>query len=256
MNRYTMRIQGLKDQVVPLHANTEMEIVYVRQGSINVIYDEYEYTLTEGQAMVILPCRPHSYTAFKDTDSRVFMFSYGLVNETLGNISYLAAKRDIFKLSEALAGYIDSIVLPLEGSIEVTNTYLINSVYYSLLNAYLTDNSLMACKKNYIVQQVIEIVTAETERTSIDDIAKRLGISRKTLTAKFAEYTGSAIRDFIKNMRLEKAGDMLSYTDNNISEIAFQCGYGSIRSFNRDFYEVFKSTPSQFRQKASGSDQG
>ncbi|MBO5105479.1 MAG: helix-turn-helix transcriptional regulator [Clostridia bacterium] len=52
----------------------------------------------------------------------------------------------------------------------------------------------------------------------------------------------------LNQMRCSQAAMMIRREHKTISEIAYATGFGSIRSFNRAFMEVYKTTPNEFRK--------
>ena len=54
---------------------------------------------------------------------------------------------------------------------------------------------------------------------------------------------------FLNNMRIEKAMTLLSASDKTVTEIAYECGFGSLRSFNRVFMAFAGKTPTAFKKE-------
>lgn len=60
------------------------------------------------------------------------------------------------------------------------------------------------------------------------------------------------LNNYIKRIRLEKAGFMLSNNPNySITEIAFLCGFAWSQTLSRDFKKHFNVTPSEFKKNRS-----
>ncbi len=54
--------------------------------------------------------------------------------------------------------------------------------------------------------------------------------------------------DYLKNIRLEKAKELLVKSDLNLSEISQAIGYSDISYFSRIFKKEFQMTPSKYRR--------
>ena len=63
----------------------------------------------------------------------------------------------------------------------------------------------------------------------------------------FKRQTGIQLRDYIVQVRIEKAKEFLNGTDKKIMEIAFESGYQDTAHFNRAFKKVVGMSPSQYR---------
>lgn len=64
----------------------------------------------------------------------------------------------------------------------------------------------------------------------------------------FRDTLGITFNTFINNIRLEKAKLMLKKNDMTVTEIAFECGFGSIRSMNRIFLKQLGCSPTEYRK--------
>lgn len=82
---------------------------------------------------------------------------------------------------------------------------------------------------------------------SIIDIARNLGISRRTLEVKFRRHTGKTLLEEIQEVRLTRAKMILQETDLPISEVADLCGYRSASYLVQIFGREFGMTPAKYR---------
>ena len=82
---------------------------------------------------------------------------------------------------------------------------------------------------------------------SIKDFAVLCNMSLSSFKRKFTKVYSESPNKYIKRMKLEKATKLLLNTDLLISEIAYECNFDTISSFNRSFKLHFKISPTQFR---------
>lgn len=66
----------------------------------------------------------------------------------------------------------------------------------------------------------------------------------------FKAYTGKKLGDYINELRVRDAKQLLEAGEMPISEIAFEVGFESLRSFNRVFYKQTGMTPTDYRTNA------
>lgn len=86
-------------------------------------------------------------------------------------------------------------------------------------------------------------------RLSVAEMARTLGVSRRTLEARFKAETGVPIGESIICARLEKARRLLSETDLRHEEIAAACGLSSASHMAALFRRRFGAPPSSFRPR-------
>ncbi|HCC53180.1 MAG TPA: hybrid sensor histidine kinase/response regulator, partial [Porphyromonadaceae bacterium] len=119
-----------------------------------------------------------------------------------------------------------------------------------------TDTSTQQVATTAIDKSFISKATAIVEKNmnrtdfNMDLFARELGLGRTTLFNKLRGITGLTPNNFITNIRLKKAADLLlNNPEMNISEIAYSIGFSSPGYFNKCFKNLFGSTPIDFRKK-------
>jgi AraC-like DNA-binding protein len=83
------------------------------------------------------------------------------------------------------------------------------------------------------------------------DLARRLGVNIKRLSALFISCFGTSFNECINSFRLNDAIVLLQKTDHSILEISEKTGFGTIRSFQRRFQHKYGMTPNEFRHACS-----
>ncbi len=80
---------------------------------------------------------------------------------------------------------------------------------------------------------------------SLDDLSKQLGLSRSGLYRKMTTLTGLSANNFLKEFRLQKALKLIRSKQGNVTEVAYESGFGSNSYFTRTFHKRFGSNPNQ-----------
>jgi len=75
------------------------------------------------------------------------------------------------------------------------------------------------------------------------------GYSYSYLSRFFKKATGLSINEYINQYRIRQSCYLLSNTSITVLECAFECGYDTIRSFNRNFKEYMGKTPTEYRKQ-------
>jgi AraC-like DNA-binding protein len=78
---------------------------------------------------------------------------------------------------------------------------------------------------------------------------KEFGMSQTKVYRKLISITGMSINQFIRNIRLKKAAQLLIESDDPISEVAYKTGFSSPGYFTKCFTEEFGTNPRDFSQK-------
>jgi transcriptional regulator GlxA family with amidase domain len=83
---------------------------------------------------------------------------------------------------------------------------------------------------------------------SIDSLAERAAMSRRSFTRHFRQHTGTTVKQWLLNQRLAHAQRMLENGDASIEVIAQQAGFGSGLSLRQHFRAGLHTSPSAYRK--------
>jgi AraC family transcriptional regulator, arabinose operon regulatory protein len=101
---------------------------------------------------------------------------------------------------------------------------------------------------DFRIQKVLQAI--ESDPTArISDLAGGVSLSNSRLGHLFKAKTGSSLNAFLANERLEKAADLLRWTEMSVKEITYSIGYCQEPSFNRAFKKRFDSSPASYRKR-------
>ena len=84
---------------------------------------------------------------------------------------------------------------------------------------------------------------------SVETLSASLGMSRVQLYKRLTAVTGITPSEFIRNIRLRHAEQLLRKSQRSVSEIAYQVGFNNPRYFSRYFAEMYGLTPSQYKSR-------
>ena len=96
--------------------------------------------------------------------------------------------------------------------------------------------------------KAIEVHMADADY-GVDQLAQDVFMSRSALYAKLRNMLGISPADFIRNVRLKRAAQLLADSDLSIGEIADSVGYNTHKAFVANFKKLFGMLPSEYRQR-------
>jgi AraC-like DNA-binding protein len=82
---------------------------------------------------------------------------------------------------------------------------------------------------------------------SLVDAANAASLSPSYFSRVFAMTAGSNFKTFLNMVRIEKADVLISSTDTTLADIALECGFESVRTFNRAYRALRGAAPSSAR---------
>lgn len=109
------------------------------------------------------------------------------------------------------------------------------------------DNDAELEQINAIVNRITENVA---QSLTAADVAADLGMSESRFSRFFRRATGNTYTDFVNQVRINRACQLLMSTDRYVTNICYDVGFNNIANFNRRFRELKGVTPSEFRRQA------
>lgn len=137
------------------------------------------------------------------------------------------------------------IMVPLFSDTEEIVQWL--SSYRSKVYESMADRSLGSDAER-ILKAVIYMKEHLEEDLSTSTVAEYIGCSRSYFCIIFKKLSGLSFGDYLQQVRIERAKELLLNSSDSVTEIAFSSGYNDIYYFNRVFRKAVNCSPMEFRK--------
>jgi AraC family carnitine catabolism transcriptional activator len=102
--------------------------------------------------------------------------------------------------------------------------------------------------------KAIELMEQHIEETlTCEEIAGRVGLSRRQMERQFMQYTGLSPLKYYLSLRLSRAHSLLQQTRLSVSQVAAGSGFCSLEHFSRVYRAKFGCAPSSDRSQSWGA---
>lgn len=100
------------------------------------------------------------------------------------------------------------------------------------------------------LKTVMEIVEQNISNPEFmaSSLVDKLHMSQSVLYRKLKVLTGQSISEFIRTIKFKRAGQLISQTDMNISDVAYEIGFNDLKYFRKCFKQLYNQTPSEYRK--------
>lgn len=134
----------------------------------------------------------------------------------------------------------------------LTNRAILRSKFANLDNAPEEDGSCMNCATELdwkFINSLKEHVEKNIDDPSfnIDTLASLMYMSRTSLYSKIKALTDLAPSDYVRNIRLNKAAELLKEGKHNVTEVAELTGFNDAKYFREVFKKHFNVSPSKYK---------
>ncbi|MFW2490908.1 helix-turn-helix domain-containing protein [Clostridium chromiireducens] len=229
----------------PIHLHRSFEFIYVMDGTLQVYVNNRNFNLKKDDCILILPYEVHSISTEKYSDARICIFSPEYIKTFDSMIYGKFLENPVFNLSyNAQALILDKIfrdnvnVLQMKACLYLLCSEIME--YTKLLVSVKNDYELLHKILNYIQDNFAKDI-------SLKSVADEFCYSYTYLSKYLNNVLGISFVDFVNQNRINYSAYLLKNTDEPITDIAYKCGYSSIRSFNRNFFNITGKTPKNYR---------
>jgi AraC-like DNA-binding protein len=119
----------------------------------------------------------------------------------------------------------------------------------------LSQAQLQSADNDSELNQIDDIVSRVTDNLAqplaASDLALELGMSESGFSRFFRRATGNTYTDFVTQVRVNRACQLLMETDRLIVDICYEVGFNNVANFNRRFLNLKGMTPSEFRKQVA-----
>ena len=108
--------------------------------------------------------------------------------------------------------------------------------------------TLFCTRQTHVAQERVEKAAALVrahfaEPLTLEELGQRVGCSPFYLSRTFTEQMGMTLTQFLRQVRLERAAELLRSGKFNVTQAALEVGYSSVGHFSTAFHETFGCCP-------------
>lgn len=100
------------------------------------------------------------------------------------------------------------------------------------------------------VAQYVHCLKSQFSRQeNIAEAARSVGLSRRQFTELFRKAIGQPWRQYVLNLRIKHAANLLAESDRSVSGVAFESGFDDLSNFHRYFKRFYGCSPLAYREQ-------
>ncbi len=256
-NGYYISKDKLDEPWYSMHFHDSIEITLLIRGTCHQIINGTEYFMPTYTCTIMWRQDSHKFYDYSaDVLLYNLMISPSLLPESILKDLEANPNDKICTLPKEVGKTVIAILDTLAQSQSFNQNYmpqLASSLCQNLINIFFCHyrthpTSKITSHESIIQTALIYINSHYCETLSLKDIAKYVSCNATYLSESFHKKMNMTIKQYITILRIKKAKKLLVTTKSSISSIAYESGYTSLASFNRNFLELENLSPTAYRK--------
>lgn len=245
MSADDLKIERGVDFSYPAHLHGNFELILVTQGEMTVTVDRTPYRLTPGTALLIFPNQLHELFTAEQSRHFLCIFSPKLV-QAYGKIFLnKLPKSNLFRPSEDLTRRL----LSLRGEEGILMT---KALMYLLCGEFDEGAEYKDREgdRNALLPMIFRFVEEHYQGDcSLGALAAETSYHYAYLSGYFKKGVGISYAEYVNRYRVSEACYLLQNCRQTVLKTAMDCGFESLRSFNRNFKRIMGVSPGEYRER-------
>ena len=247
------------------HFHSAVEVILPLKGEVTVCAVEEEYHVQAGEVIIIPAGCSHSLHMGGGSQRELVLYEmngvftlkeFSALRQMMANPIFLneghpcqERVREIF-MELIRVNRSDSLLRNMRNYAQLLEIYALLGENYLTTSA--TAAEMNSLQRHLSGEDAFNRALDHLNKNYMDDmtldtLAAYAGFSRYTLSRMFRQHTGSTFTQYLSKRRVDMAMELLSSTRLPVTQVALQCGFNSIATFNRVFREIKGCTPTQYR---------
>lgn len=234
----------------------EYQLLYITEGqgifSSNHIKNA---TIKAGDVIILFPGEWHSYHPEAEVGWKSYWIGFRGYNiDARVKAGFLATEKPIYHVGQSveLTQLYENAMRVADEEQAYTQQMLAGIVNHLLGLVYSLERNLSLALQSNNVQSInkARLFIRENLESDINmqDIARLLGMSYSNFRRLFRELAGVSPTQYLQELRLQQACELVAYSNLSIKEIAFKLHFESPEYFATKFKRKTGCTPSQYRK--------
>lgn len=251
------------DYPVHYHSDYEINLVMDTYGTRTVGDSEEEFDSLD--LVMIGPNVPHAWKGKVVSGNHVvtIQFSDQLLNfPILGKRLFFSIKQLLIESQHGISFSEQTQLLMKDKILKLTKMQGFHTVleFFSILyelsiadrrilvsNQYDTKDTVRTSKSRRIAKVCEYIEENIEEPIRLGDVAQLVSMSESAFSHFFKKKTNCTFIDYVTNLRIARACQLLSETTHTVAEICYTCGFNNLSNFIRIFKKKKGSAPQEYR---------
>ena len=238
------------------HFHSQIELLFVDEGEMEVFINNYRKTLKQGEMSVALSYDAHAYKTPESSYASLLDIPAYMCEEFINVMKNKRVTNPFITNTDAVKKIKDCI---REIHRIQQNDILLSGYIYVILGIIMENIDFRTTKESVnpeLSSRILFYINENFKKDiSLAVIALEMGYSQSYLSRYFKSCFNIGLNQYITIIRLKNALLLMHEKKHNLTYCAFESGFNSMRTFYRVFFNEFGCSPKEYFKKNIPSEQ-
>ncbi len=225
------------------HWHMEHEIIFVAHGSIELNVNNKLYMLTAEMGAFVKSEEVHYMRGSLDSITYVIKTSAEAIRHIIQGKRLTCPVLKHHYPIKTIFSDIEKELKPQKEYSGIIADSIITRLVAEIFRTEPTCNEKAVCHPNDKDKRLLNWIISNYTHISFEDAAIYMHFSKSYFSKYFKTLTGMKYSKYLNILKVSKAIESIAEGEKNITEVSIDCGFGTIRNFNRIFKSLTGYTP-------------
>lgn len=236
----------------PPHIHKQLELLYVISGSIEVTINGNSKLLNSHDLSICFPNLIHSTNTPNNSLVVLIIFDSSLLSLYSNELNNMYPSEPfVINNYNKDINYSVEKMLSYSARLHDYRNYI--GHLYNLVSAIISKLTLNLSSQHTRLDSsrlILEYINNNfTDDICLDSLAGSLNMSKYYISHIFSQKIKMSFTQYLNRCRIDYSRQLLKTTNKSITDIAFECGFNSCRTFFRVFKQLYQITPKEYREQ-------
>lgn len=251
--------KAFSTNVTEAHFHKHYEIYYLLSGHRRYFIENEIFDIMPGDIVLIPEMTTHKVLHTSDSNSHEYheRFLLSPKREDIPEIFLPCFDTHFYRLPKEARVEIEACFQSIQARSEIRDAY---TAYHNKANLMkilcvlaclpvVNEPAPLLSKKDLLMQEAaLYIKNNFTRPLSLEELAQKFSFTKEYFSVLFKETTGFGFSEYVSQMRIAQATNLLISTSLSVTEIGSMCGFNDSNYFSKVFRKITGYSPIEFRR--------
>ncbi|TKG94249.1 AraC family transcriptional regulator [Puteibacter caeruleilacunae] len=229
----------------------EYQLLYIVSGTGIFETRDQKVEVKEGNVIFLYPFQWHRYRPTEETGwtEHYIGFNGSIANQVMeffseSPVQYIGFNEEIYQNYRRIFQLVNDETRGYQQAASGNVLQILGKIRQIILNQSYANDPM----EKLINQARLYMRAHMNEQFNLEDLANDLNIGYSLFRGEFKKYTGMSPGQYLLQLKIQMAKNLLSNSDKSVKEISHQIGFESPYYFSRIFKKHVDMSPSEFRE--------